>query len=184
MTSEKVKLFCILDGDSTAFPVKVATDESVGDLKDAIREKKPNDLQDVDADTLILWHVSIPSTPKRQITLGNLTDEEKATKKPEELEDPTIEISEVFGLSPAKRTIHVIVKDPRQATVITPAQTALSPSPPISRPTSPSQDLETTIKKITARFFANDSPTAIFLNDYVKGANKLPLTTQGIKGLP
>ncbi|KAF9151303.1 hypothetical protein BGX20_005448, partial [Mortierella sp. AD010] len=61
---------------------------------------------------------------------------------------------------------------------------AFSPSPPTSRTSSPSQDLEATIKKLTARFFANDSPAAIFLNDYVKGANELPLTTQGIKGLP
>ncbi|KAF9979938.1 hypothetical protein BGZ79_006432, partial [Entomortierella chlamydospora] len=45
-------------------------------------------------------------------------------------------------------------------------------------------DLETTIKKVAARFFANDSPAAIFLNNYVKGKVALPLTTQGVKGLP
>ncbi|KAF8970523.1 hypothetical protein BGZ46_010474, partial [Entomortierella lignicola] len=45
-------------------------------------------------------------------------------------------------------------------------------------------DLETIIRKVTARFFANDSPAAVFLNEYVKGKATLPLTTQGIKGLP
>ncbi|KAF8949668.1 hypothetical protein BGZ46_005002, partial [Entomortierella lignicola] len=59
MTSEKVKLFCILDGDSTAFPVKIACDDTVGELKKAIKEEKPNDLQGLDADKLILFHVSI-----------------------------------------------------------------------------------------------------------------------------
>ncbi|KAF9163381.1 hypothetical protein BGX20_001338 [Mortierella sp. AD010] len=120
MTSEKFKLFCIVDGDFSPFPVNIFGDDTVGDLKKKIKEEKQIAFSNIDADTLILWHVSIPSTPKRQITLGNLTDKEKATKKPEELEDPTIEISEVFGLSPAKRTIHVIVIDPRQGTVFNP----------------------------------------------------------------
>ncbi|KAF9152808.1 hypothetical protein BGX20_005057, partial [Mortierella sp. AD010] len=45
-------------------------------------------------------------------------------------------------------------------------------------------DLESTIRKITTSFFANDSSAAIFLNEYVKGARKLRVTTGGVKGLP
>ncbi|KAF9090109.1 hypothetical protein BGX27_002332, partial [Mortierella sp. AM989] len=135
MTTQKIKLFCILDGDSSSFPVDIPLDVTIGDLKEAIKEKKPNDLQGLEADRL--------------------------EKKLEELEDPTSEVSEVFGTTPAKKTIHVIVQRPS------------------------AEDLEATVKRISARFFADDSPAAIFLNEYVKGAKTLPVTTDsGIPQLP
>ncbi|KAF9991786.1 hypothetical protein BGZ79_003981, partial [Entomortierella chlamydospora] len=140
MTSEKVKLFCILDGDSTAFPVKVAADETVGELKKAIKGEKPNDLQDVDADKLVLFRVSVASSPKKQITLSKLIEEKECT--PKELEDPTSEISEVFSTAPAKKTVHVIVQRPAAApgatNVQVPQGQQLQLSPPSSRPGSPS----------------------------------------------
>ncbi|KAF9161680.1 hypothetical protein BGX20_002015 [Mortierella sp. AD010] len=110
MTSEKVKLFCILDGDITAFPCNISSDESVGDLKDAIKKKQSPLLDDIRANDLILWRVFIASSPKRQILLSSLIEEKDNT--PKELEDPTNEISEVFGAAPAKKTIHVIVQRP------------------------------------------------------------------------
>jgi hypothetical protein len=154
-----IKLFCILDGDSSPFSIKIEVNDTVDDLKDAIKEKNPNVFSSTDARELILFHVSIPSAPKILITLSNLTVEERK-KKHEELEDPTSEISEVFGTTPAKKTIHVIVQRPAPvggkyanqentfltacnafnsfffsfplvANIISPAQTALSPSPPI-----------------------------------------------------
>ncbi|KAF8974124.1 hypothetical protein BGZ46_009757, partial [Entomortierella lignicola] len=107
---------------------------------------------------------------------------------PKELEDPASEISEVFGPAPAKKTIHVIVQRPAAASGATinvaQGQKSFQLSPPSSRPCSPSQDLETTIRKITASFFANDSPAAIFLNDYVKSGIALPATAEGVIGLP
>ncbi|KAF9148355.1 hypothetical protein BGX20_006357, partial [Mortierella sp. AD010] len=100
----------------------------------------------------------------------------------------TDEISEVFGTAPAKKTIHVIVQLPTASSGAinntTQGQQSFELSPPVSRPGSPSQDLETTIRKVAARFFNNDSPAAVFLNEYVKGKVTLPLTTQGIIGLP
>ncbi|KAF8946546.1 hypothetical protein BGZ46_005758, partial [Entomortierella lignicola] len=133
MTSEKVKLFCILDGDSTAFPVKVATDESVGDLKDAIGEKKPNDLQDVDADKLILWHVAIPSSPARTIRLNNLTSDDAKNMLPEKLDESDDLISEKFEAIPPKKTIHIIVQLPAAASAastVTQRQQSFELSPP------------------------------------------------------
>ncbi|KAF9370391.1 hypothetical protein BGX21_005573, partial [Mortierella sp. AD011] len=111
MTAQKIKLFCILDGDSSAFEVKLDADDSIAALKDAIKEKQSPLLDDIRASELLVHHVLIPSTPKRQITLNNLTANERE-KKLEELEDPTTEISEVFGTVPAKKTIHVIVQRP------------------------------------------------------------------------
>ncbi|KAF9426175.1 hypothetical protein BGZ76_002873 [Entomortierella beljakovae] len=90
MSTKKIKLFCILDGDSSAFEVKLDPDDSVATLKEAIKDKKPNDLQGLDADKLILIQVSIPSLPKRLVELNNLTAEERE-QKPMELEDPTSE---------------------------------------------------------------------------------------------
>ncbi|KAG0024322.1 hypothetical protein BGZ80_004284 [Entomortierella chlamydospora] len=109
MTVEKVRLFCILDGDTTAFSVKVESDDTVDELKKAIKSENPNLLCDIDARELVLWHVSIPPLPKKQISLDNLIVSE-TLKKPVELDDPTSEISEVFGTAPPKRTIHIIVQ--------------------------------------------------------------------------
>ena len=39
------------------FPVKIALEESVGALKDAIKEKKKQRLREIDADALDLWKV-------------------------------------------------------------------------------------------------------------------------------
>ncbi|KAF9084747.1 hypothetical protein BGX27_003718 [Mortierella sp. AM989] len=155
MTSKKIKLFCILDGDSSAFEVKLDADDSIAALKEAIKEKKKPRLDDIAADELTLWHVSI-----------SIDDDDE--EKPIALEDQinakklraTSDISEVFGTAPAKKTIHVIVQRPL------------------------AEDLETTIKKITASFFANDSQAAVFLNKYVKGEMELSVTTDGILSLP
>ncbi|KAF8949847.1 hypothetical protein BGZ46_004913, partial [Entomortierella lignicola] len=151
MTSEKVRLFCILDGDSTAFPVKVATDETVGELKKAIKGEKPNDLQDVDADKLILFHVSVADEGK-PVHLENVESKTPLIKS-------TNEISEVFGTLPAKKTIHVNRRR--------------------------HQARQRTLLKSNRAFSCPrlDSPTAIFLTEYVKGAKELPLTTECIKGL-
>ncbi|KAL4150597.1 hypothetical protein PRNP1_009999 [Phytophthora ramorum] len=51
-----VKLVCVIVGVAgSAFPVEIDADQTVGDLKDTIKEKKPNDLKDIDADKLQLF---------------------------------------------------------------------------------------------------------------------------------
>jgi hypothetical protein len=42
------------------FPVKIASTESVGTLKELIKDKKQYVFEHVDADDLKLWKVSIP----------------------------------------------------------------------------------------------------------------------------
>ncbi|KAG0009763.1 hypothetical protein BGZ80_002093 [Entomortierella chlamydospora] len=181
MTSDKVKLFCIIDGDSTAFSVKIELEDSVDDLKDAIKKKQSPLFDDIRASELTLWNVVVPD----EGIPVNLEHVEPKTL----LAKSTKSIKAVFGENPAPDTIHCIVQRPAAALGATNnlhvAQgQQLQLSPPSSRPSSPSQDLETTIRKVAARFFANDSPPSIFLKEYVKGARKLPLTTAGIKGLP
>ncbi|KAF9393295.1 hypothetical protein BGX21_010802 [Mortierella sp. AD011] len=47
MTSVKVKLFCILDGDSTAFSVKIEPEDTVDDPKKKIKEEKSPEYDDI-----------------------------------------------------------------------------------------------------------------------------------------
>ncbi|KAF9895479.1 hypothetical protein BX616_009612, partial [Lobosporangium transversale] len=105
MTTE-ITLFCIVDGDSTAFSVDILPNKTVDHLKKKIKEEQSPLFDNLRAQDLILFHVLIPSAPKRQIALNNLTADDEANKKPQELDDSTSEISEVFGSTPAKKTIH------------------------------------------------------------------------------
>ncbi|ORY97137.1 hypothetical protein BCR41DRAFT_228771 [Lobosporangium transversale] len=103
------KLFCILDGHSTPFSVVVSPDDTVDDLKKAIKKEKEPEFDYIPADKLNLWHVSIvigDDEDEKTITLSEHPDAKKL--------HATSEISEVFGSAPAKKTIHVIVQRPSQ----------------------------------------------------------------------
>ena len=58
-------IFCLLHPDDSPsqhiFLVTVRSDRTVGDLKDAIKQKKTNDLKDIDANKLILFKVLMPA---------------------------------------------------------------------------------------------------------------------------
>ncbi|KAF9424622.1 hypothetical protein BGZ76_003498 [Entomortierella beljakovae] len=100
----KIKLFCILDGDSSSFSVKVDPDDSIDELKVAIKEKKKPRFDDIASDELVLFHVAVPDEGKH-VNLSNV-------EAPTPLIIGSAEISEVFGSTPAKKTIHVIVRRP------------------------------------------------------------------------
>ena len=54
-----MKLFCwILDKSESPFPVDVAHDDTVGDLKKKIMNENSDALAGLDADQLTLWKVS------------------------------------------------------------------------------------------------------------------------------
>jgi hypothetical protein len=54
-----VTLWCIARGKTTAFKITAGTDNDLFDLRELIRNKKPNDFTNVDPDNLILWHVNV-----------------------------------------------------------------------------------------------------------------------------
>jgi hypothetical protein len=62
VTDKNLTLYCLVDGESTmnAFPVPISSAETVGELKDKIKTKKAPRFDDVAADELSLWRVSIP----------------------------------------------------------------------------------------------------------------------------
>ncbi|KAF9429855.1 hypothetical protein BGZ76_001088 [Entomortierella beljakovae] len=124
-TPKKTELFCILDGDSSPFNVKLEADATIDDLKNAIKEDKSPLLDDIRANELLLFQVAIPDEGT-QVNLNKVDS-------PRPLVSATAEISEVFGTSQAKKTIHVIVQRPSAAVVTsTPAAdtTISNPSPP------------------------------------------------------
>ncbi|KAF9405604.1 hypothetical protein BGZ76_006532, partial [Entomortierella beljakovae] len=103
--TKKIKLFCILDGDSSPFEVELEADKSIAALKKAIRDEKPNDLQGIDADKLILYQVTVPDEGT-QVNLDKIDSTTPLIKA-------TARISKIFrrSLLP-KETIHVIVERP------------------------------------------------------------------------
>ncbi|KAF9536435.1 hypothetical protein EC957_010987 [Mortierella hygrophila] len=112
MTDNHLTLFCLVDGEATskAFSVKVPSSDTVDDLKELIKDKKPVDFEHVDANNLTLWHVAHPviAANKHQPVLLNTID------SPTEL-DPTDDIADVFAEIPPKKTIHILVQRPPQA---------------------------------------------------------------------
>ncbi|KAF9429272.1 hypothetical protein BGZ76_001560, partial [Entomortierella beljakovae] len=109
-TQKMKKIYCLQDGvcTSRAFSIKIDPTESIDDLRKIIKSEKANAYNGIDADMLILWKVSVKSTPKRQIILSNLNAEGGAMGKPEEQGDPLMTISDAFGTGPLGNVISVI----------------------------------------------------------------------------
>ncbi|KAF8914829.1 hypothetical protein BGZ58_005651, partial [Dissophora ornata] len=109
VTDKPFTLFCLVDGEATsnAFSVKISSSDSVDDLRELIKSKKPVDFEHVDANNLTLWRVSHPviAANKHQSVLLSAID------SPVEL-DPTDDIADVFPEVPPKKTIHIIVQRP------------------------------------------------------------------------
>ena len=102
-------LNCLVLGDdpSCLFPVKIAASESVGILRDAIKDRNKHAFEHVDAKTLVLWKVSIPLNESFKSNLSKLDLVEQRPLLPEQ------ELVEIFtGPPPAKRHVHIVVKAP------------------------------------------------------------------------
>ena len=54
-------LFCWVKGDdpNQTFALRIASTQTIGDLKNAIKGKKQSKFRDVGADTLKIWKVSV-----------------------------------------------------------------------------------------------------------------------------
>ncbi|KAF9131526.1 hypothetical protein BGW39_001702 [Mortierella sp. 14UC] len=109
MTDNRLTLFCLVDGEATsnAFSVKIASTDTVGDLKNLIKAEKAPRFDDIVANNLTLWHVAHPviAAKKHQPVLLNTIDSSTEL-------DPTDDIVDVFAETPPKKTIHIIVQRP------------------------------------------------------------------------
>ncbi|RUS29196.1 hypothetical protein BC938DRAFT_480937 [Jimgerdemannia flammicorona] len=100
-----IKLNCLTVGDPVdrIFPVKVARTETVGDLRKLIKKEKDPLFNNIPADELLLWLVSLPANDN---ALENLSLENKL--------NPVDEIGEIVGdTSPNKKHVHIIVQLPK-----------------------------------------------------------------------
>src|SRR5437763_1718037 len=105
-----ITLFCLVKGNTTAnaFSVKISRDESISELKDAIKAKKQNDFAGVDADRLKLWKVTIPDDQDDLLSKLTLNDGDELLA--------TREIGDYWTEKPPKRNIHVIISPPETTT--------------------------------------------------------------------
>ncbi|KAF7727751.1 hypothetical protein EC973_007210 [Apophysomyces ossiformis] len=92
---------------SSAFSVKVSSADTVDDLKKVIKAEKSPRFDDIAADELKLWRVSIPITNENK---DDMVLSDNITTKKELL--PTDELSDVFEGRPPKKTIHIIGQRP------------------------------------------------------------------------
>jgi len=111
MTDNRLSLFCLVDGDSTssAFPIKVSPDDSIGDLKKFIKAEIPDTFNGVDAKDLTLWRVSLPVIPANKHKPIAVSEIAFKTEL-----DRTDDLNDVFEETPPKKTIHIIVQHPPQ----------------------------------------------------------------------
>ncbi|KAF9921074.1 hypothetical protein BGZ67_000782, partial [Mortierella alpina] len=82
MTDIHLTLFCLIDGETTsnAFPVEVESSKTIGDLKKLIKTEQAPAFDDITANSLTLWKVSllIPDDEEEtSITLDTLFDKKK-----------------------------------------------------------------------------------------------------------
>ncbi|KAF9112331.1 hypothetical protein BGX27_003540 [Mortierella sp. AM989] len=105
-----LNLCCVVSGElaSTAFPVEISSDLTVGKLKKAIKEENPSIVGD--AKDLELLRVMIPTgkgVPNRVVSADDITDKDK-----EEMMGGGV-ISDYFNDGASGNTIHIIV-EPRK----------------------------------------------------------------------
>ncbi|KAG0038732.1 hypothetical protein BGZ82_010971, partial [Podila clonocystis] len=107
-----LNLFCLVEGEATsnAFSIKVPSNDTVNDLKGAIKAEKTNDFSDIDADNLILWDVSFLFSHvkrKEHIFLKDLSTAREL--------DPMDIISDVFKDPLIEKSVNIIVQRPPRA---------------------------------------------------------------------
>src|SRR5579863_1986103 len=97
-----ITLFCLVQGTSTAFPVDIDGNLTVGHLKDAIKAEKAPEFDRWAADKLRLWQVEIPVDRNDLIQVQPLQDDDQL--------EATSYLDEYWTDTPKRRHIHVIIK--------------------------------------------------------------------------
>jgi Crinkler effector protein N-terminal domain len=131
LTSSLLRLLCYHDvpGGSfnNAFEVKIGREETVAALKKAIKAEKGVAFHDIDADSLILWKVSVSFDSPDKVAASDLIHpnlKETLNAIPFDAADtyndhgvlplkPYVKLGKVFVDDPAEEHIHIIVQRPR-----------------------------------------------------------------------
>jgi hypothetical protein len=101
-------LNCLVLGHDAShiFPIEIGENKTVGALRKAIKDEKRHAFQHVDADTLVLWKVSIPVSRSLADNLSKFDFVDEGSLLPVE------ELTDVFSGSPARRHLHIVVRGP------------------------------------------------------------------------
>ena len=94
------------DDTSHIFPIEIAESKTVGALRKAIKDEKRHAFKHVDADTLVLWKVSVPVSRNLADNLSKFDFVDEGSLLPME------ELSEVFSDSPGRKCLHIVVRVP------------------------------------------------------------------------
>ncbi|KAF9343793.1 hypothetical protein BGX26_005195 [Mortierella sp. AD094] len=110
--TDRLTLFCLVNGESTsnAFSVKVSSADTVDDLKNLIKTKKTPEFDDIAADKITLWDVSIPvidDSDDSAITLDSFNVKKKLL--------PTTRLRKLFPEGSEDDVINIIVQRPPRA---------------------------------------------------------------------
>lgn len=103
---DEITIFCVVDGESTPFSIDVSPDDTVGNLKDLIKNKTKQ-FGDIAAKELILWKVLIPVDNDKNppiVKLDNLEDKKKLI--------PTTMLSYLYPTYPPESSIHIVIHRP------------------------------------------------------------------------
>ncbi|KAG0285900.1 hypothetical protein BGZ96_009925 [Linnemannia gamsii] len=114
MSEKYVIFFCLVDGEdaANAFPVEIECTKTISDLTKRIKFEKALQFDDIAAEDLTLWRVSIsvaPASMYNPIVLSEVA----GLPQPAELV-PTSDVSEVLPKNPPTDTIHILVQLPPQ----------------------------------------------------------------------
>ncbi|KAG0080939.1 hypothetical protein BGZ92_000406 [Podila epicladia] len=115
MDNNPLTLFCLVDGEATsqAFPVEIESTKTIGSLKQCIKTDKTPRFDDVAADELTLWRVSVPITDDNDeipILLSSVTSNKKKL-------GPATRLSKVFPEELPEETVHILVQRPPRAPI-------------------------------------------------------------------
>ncbi|ORZ18247.1 hypothetical protein BCR41DRAFT_395488 [Lobosporangium transversale] len=110
----QLTLYCVKEGESLydAFPIELSSNLKVDALRDELKKKKAPEFDNVAANTLALWQVSIPifqDADDTPIVLDNVPSKKRLL--------PTSTLSEALGEEEeARETICVIFHSTRNGT--------------------------------------------------------------------
>ncbi|KAG0009654.1 hypothetical protein BGZ82_003910, partial [Podila clonocystis] len=132
---------------SQALSVEIDHTKTVDGLKKLIKTEKAPRFDDVAADELTLWSVSIPDDGNNDlpISLGSVLEKRKLKA--------TSKLSKVFDAEPPDDTIHVLVQHPLPVHLPVPAHVSTSLSGYLSDQSRPGTPLSGNRRRI---FFGSD----------------------------
>jgi hypothetical protein len=106
-----LKLICCVRGDDflDTFAVNINEDNNVCELKNAIKERKRLIFDDIPADSLRLWKVSVPINRdlKNGVKALNLLEDDMLV--PHEI------LSEIFMSDLERKNVHIIIRKPEHS---------------------------------------------------------------------